>query len=95
MLDVSGSMEGNLPLLREGSKSSSGGCAPTTAFASGHSDMTSTISPTFTRDPRELRGALPRAIAPDAPTPLWRAMDQAMSVFKSRARTMAARSSWC
>jgi hypothetical protein len=29
-----------------------------------------TISPTFTRDPAELRASLPRAIAPDAPTPL-------------------------
>jgi VWFA-related protein len=40
-----------------------------------------TISPTFTRDPDELRRALPERIAPDAPTPLWRAVDEAMSAF--------------
>ena len=43
-----------------------------------------TISPTFTRDPRELRASLPRAIAPDAPTPFWRAIDEALNVFKNR-----------
>ena len=42
----------------------------------------SSISPTFTRDPRELQASLPRAIAPDAPTPLWRAIDEALNVFK-------------
>ena len=30
---------------------------------------------------RELRAALPRFIAPDAPTPLWRAIEQAMEAF--------------
>jgi VWFA-related protein len=42
------------------------------------------ISPAFTRDPGALRASLPRAIAPDAPTPLWRAMDEGLEVFKSR-----------
>src|SRR5262249_44743982 len=40
-----------------------------------------TISPTFTNDPRELLRALPDRIAPDAPTPLWRAIDEAMTAF--------------
>jgi hypothetical protein len=43
-----------------------------------------TISPTFTRDPAELRASLPRAIAPDAPTPLWRAADEGLTIFKNR-----------
>jgi Ca-activated chloride channel family protein len=43
-----------------------------------------TISPTFTRDPAELRASLPRAIAPDAPTPLWRAIDEGLAIFKNR-----------
>jgi VWFA-related protein len=42
------------------------------------------ISPAFTRDPGELRDALPRAIAADAPTPLWRASDEALDIFKNR-----------
>lgn len=42
-----------------------------------------TISPSFTRDVEELRSALPRAIAPDAPTPLWRALDEAMNAFEA------------
>src|SRR5262245_56495461 len=71
MLDVSGSMEGNLPILRDASDE---------LFARlGHDDLARVgtfghkveISPTFTRDRRELRTALPQEIAPDAPTPLW------------------------
>jgi VWFA-related protein len=41
-----------------------------------------TISSSFTRDPATLVAALPAAIAPDAPTPLWRAIDQALDAFK-------------
>ena len=33
--------------------------------------------------PRALGAALPDAIEPDAPTPLWRAMDEAMEAFGS------------
>jgi Ca-activated chloride channel family protein len=81
MLDVSGSMEGNLPLLRDASDE---------LFARlGHDDLARvgafghdvTISPTFTHDRGELRAALPTAIAPDAPTPLWRALEEAMAAF--------------
>jgi VWFA-related protein len=36
------------------------------------------ISPAFTRDLKTLRAALPESIASDAPTPLWRAIDQAL-----------------
>ena len=42
------------------------------------------ISPTFTRDVGTLRAALPTTIAPDAPTPLWRAIDQALSAFDKK-----------
>ena len=34
--------------------------------------------------PRSFARSLPRAIAPDAPTPLWRAVDEGIEVFKSR-----------
>ena len=39
------------------------------------------IGPSFMRDPQELRMALPDTIAPDAPTPLWRAVDEALDAF--------------
>jgi Ca-activated chloride channel homolog len=81
MLDVSGSMEGNLGLLR---------AAADALFARlGRGDMVRVgsfgfdvvISPQFTSDPGALRAELPREIAPDAPTPLWRAVDAAMSAL--------------
>src|SRR4051794_30161763 len=81
MLDVSGSMEGNLPLLRG---------AGAQLFARFRSDDVArvgtfghdvVISPSFTHSPDELAAALPTVIAPDAPTPLWRALDQALDTF--------------
>jgi len=80
-LDVSGSMEGNLSLLRAASDA---------LFARlGHGDVVRvgsfgfevTISPRFTDDAGALRAELPREIAPDAPTPLWRAVDTAFSAL--------------
>jgi Ca-activated chloride channel family protein len=81
MLDVSGSMEGNLRLLRG---------AATQLFARLRKDDGArvgtfgediTISPTFTHDQEQLNTALPTSISPDAPTPLWRAIDQAIAGF--------------
>jgi VWFA-related protein len=40
-----------------------------------------TIGPSFTRNPEELAAALPTTIAPDAPTPLWRAIGEALDAF--------------
>jgi VWFA-related protein len=40
-----------------------------------------TISPAFTRERNELMAALPTAIVPDAPTPLWRALLDALDAF--------------
>ena len=68
MLDVSGSMEGNLPLLR---------AAAAELFARLRPDDLARVG-TFGREV-----ALPDAIEPDAPTPLWRALDQAMEAFGS------------
>lgn len=84
MLDVSGSMQGNLPLLREGSEELFKRLRPDDAIRLGTFGHEVTISPTFTRDPAELRGSLPRAIAPDAPTPLWRGLDEGLEIFKNR-----------
>jgi len=81
MLDVSGSMAGNLPLLRGAaeqlfSRLSEGDAARVGSFGD---DVV--ISPTFTRNAAELRQALPSTIDTDAPTPLWRAVDEAMHTF--------------
>jgi VWFA-related protein len=84
MLDVSGSMQGNLPLLRESSEQLFRRLRPDDAIRLGTFGQDVTISPAFTRDPAELRASLPRAIAPDAPTPLWRAVDEGLGVFKNR-----------
>src|SRR5262245_49424485 len=81
MLDASGSMEGNLPLLRTAalelfSRLGSDDVARVGSF--GHAI---TISPAFTHDLDDLQAALPQTIAPDAPTFLWRALDAAMNAF--------------
>ena len=80
MLDVSGSMDGNLPLLRAASQQLFGRLGPDDVARVGSFGHEITISPDFTQD-RKARGALPEAIAPDAPTPLWRALDAALDAF--------------
>ena len=69
LLDVSGSMEGNLQLLREGCEELFRRLRTDDGIRVGTFGHDVSISPTFTRDPRELRASLPHAIAPDAPTP--------------------------
>jgi Ca-activated chloride channel family protein len=81
LLDVSGSMEGNLSLLRAAAEQLFLRLRPDDMARVGTFGHEIAISPSFTRDPAELRKALPVAIAPDAPTPLWRALDEAMDAF--------------
>src|SRR6267378_6316201 len=81
MLDVSGSMEGNLSLLRASAGQLFARMAAEDVARVGTFGRDVIISPTFTRDTEELRAALPSRIDPDAPTPLWRAVDQAMDGF--------------
>src|SRR4029453_1060653 len=82
LLDVSGSMEGNLPLLRAASDQLFARLRPDDLVRVGSFGQQITISPRFTHDVAELRRSLPDYIAPDAPTPLWRAFDEAMNAFK-------------
>jgi Ca-activated chloride channel family protein len=81
MLDVSGSMEGNLPLLRAAADQLFARLQPRDSARVGTFGHEVTISPSFTSSREELRSALPEQIRPDAPTPLWRAVDDAMSTF--------------
>jgi VWFA-related protein len=81
MLDVSGSMEGNLPLLRAAAEQLFTRLRPDDGARVGTFGHEITIGSSFTRNPDELRAALPNTIAPDAPTPLWRAIDEALGAF--------------
>src|SRR5262245_57630587 len=81
MLDVSGSMSGNLPLLRGAAEQLFGRLRPDDVVRVGAFGHDITISPTFTANRDQLKAALPATIAPDAPTPLWRALDEAMDAF--------------
>lgn len=85
MLDVSGSMEGNLPLLRAAADHLFTRLGPHDLARVGTFGREIVISPSFTHNPDELRRALPTAIAPDAPTPLWRALDEALDALKGDA----------
>ena len=85
MLDVSGSMEGNLPLLRNASEQLFARLRPDDVVRVGTFGRDVEISPIFTRDINLLRAALPKMIAPDAPTPLWRGLDEALDAFDTEA----------
>jgi len=81
MLDVSGSMEGNLPLLRSGAEQLFARLRPDDLARVGTFGREIAISPTFANDPEALRKELPDTVASDAPTPLWRAIDQGFDAF--------------
>src|SRR5688500_1869158 len=81
LLDVSGSMEGNLGLLRAGARQLFARLGPEDVAKVGTFGKEITISPEFTRDAKALEAALPVEIESGAPTPLWRAVDQAMASF--------------
>ena len=83
MLDVSGSMEGNLQLLREAADELFTRLRPDDVARVGSFGDGVDVGAGFTHEIRELRAALPRSINPDAPTPLWRAVDEAISTFGS------------
>src|SRR3954471_11137536 len=82
MLDVYGSMEGNLPLLRASADQLFTRLRPEDVIRVGTFGHEIAISAAFTHDVNELRQSLPGAIAPDAPTPLWRAIDNAIDGFR-------------
>ena len=86
MIDVSGSMVGNLRLLRAAAEQLFARLDERDVARVGTFGDTITISPAFTRDADELRRALPVEIEVDAPTPLWRAADEAMNAFEATDR---------
>jgi Ca-activated chloride channel homolog len=81
MLDVSGSMEGNLTLLRGAAAQLFTRLLKDDVARVGTFGRKVEISPAFTPDTAELEAALPTMIAPDAPTPLWQGLDEALKSF--------------
>lgn len=81
LIDISGSMAGNLPILRQAclqliDRLTEGDLARVGTF--GKEIL---ISPTFTRDGKELAAWLPTSVSHDQPTPLWAAVDKAIGLF--------------
>jgi Ca-activated chloride channel family protein len=85
MLDVSGSMTGNLQLLRAASAQLFNRLGAEDVAKVGTFGKDVTVSETFTRDVRALNEALPDMIPPDSPTPLWRGIDAAIGAFEKTA----------
>jgi Ca-activated chloride channel homolog len=81
MLDVSTSMEGNIELLRLASAQLFSRLLKDDVARVGTFGKQIVISESFTNDRRQLEAALPTMIAPDAPTPLWQGLDQAIGSF--------------
>ncbi len=81
MLDVSGSMSGNLQLLRASCDQLFTRLRPDDLVRVGTFGNDVEISPTFTGDAGALHAELPAAISPNAPTPLWRALTEAIGDF--------------
>lgn len=81
LLDVSGSMTGNLGILRAASAALFARLRPDDAVRVGTFGRRIDITPAFTGDRAALVAALPRDVEPDAPTPLWKAVDQAIGTF--------------
>ena len=81
LIDVSGSMTGNVTVLRRAAAALITALAPGDLARIGTFGHEVVISPTFTRDAAELMPFVPEGILPGAPTPLWRAVDTAMTGF--------------
>jgi VWFA-related protein len=81
LIDVSGSMSGNLPLLRAACRELVAHLGAGDLARIGTFGREVAISPAFTRDASVLLDALPVRIEPNAPTPLWRAIDEGLGGF--------------
>jgi len=84
LLDVSSSMTGNLGLLRDASVTLFGELGQDDVARVGTFGKEIVLSREFTRNAETLQAALPRTILPDSPTPLWRAIDQAIGAFDTK-----------
>src|SRR5687767_12208718 len=78
MLDTSGSMTGNLPVLRAAAVQLFTRLRPDDRARVGHFGDRIHISPVFTNDVDELIRAMWLDVEPGGPTPLWMAINAAM-----------------
>jgi Ca-activated chloride channel family protein len=81
MLDVSGSMSGNVALLRTATREVISRMETDDLVRIGTFGNDISFSPRFSSDASELLAALPETIPPDAGTPLWSGLDRAMTEF--------------
>jgi VWFA-related protein len=79
LIDVSGSMQGIAPVLREAALELFKRLRPDDAVRIGTFGQKIEFSERFTNNIDELRAALPQEIPPNSPTPLWRAVDKAIA----------------
>ena len=80
MLDVSGSMAGNVRLVQQACEQLFGQLRPDDEVKVGTFGNDITIMPAFTNNIAALRAGVPDDIA-GGPTPLWRAVDRALGEF--------------
>lgn len=83
LIDVSSSMASSLPELRGAAVELFKRLRPDDAVRIGTFGQTIDFSPKFTNSLEELLRALPSEIPPNAPTPLWRAVDQAITELEN------------
>ncbi len=81
LLDTSGSMADNLPIVRRACLDLVARLRLDDVVRLGTFGQQIAFSPTFTRDPEQLLSMLPATIPASAPTPLWRAIDEAMGAL--------------
>jgi Ca-activated chloride channel family protein len=86
LLDVSGSMAENLPLLRRACVALVEQLAPDDRARVGTFGAGIAIGPNVVRSASDISGLLPATIAANAPTPLWRAVSQSIGEFPETAR---------
>jgi len=90
LIDVSGSMLGNLPLLRAACDELIRHLGTDDLVRVGTFSNEISISPTFTRDASQIASWLPTEIIPGAGTALWHAVDRAITEFGTMAEARRA-----
>ena len=81
LLDVSGSMTGNVQLLRSATREIVSRIQKEDMVRIGTFGKQIDFSPAFTSDANELLAAVPESIPEDAGTPMWSGLDRAMTEF--------------
>ena len=85
LLDLSGSMADNLSIVRRACLDLLGRLGAHDVAKLGVFGQQIAFSPRFARDPDQLIPLLPKSIPSSAPTPLWRAIDEAMTAVQPAA----------